>query len=199
MFKQPRGALRALLLKPKFRPDRRGELGRWVLKKGDLVEVVDGISDKGKRGKILHIFKKRERVVVDGVNVRKSWVPATDPTQRGQFVEKPWTIHYSNVQIVCPETNKPTKVGYRRLETGKHERFARISGAPLPLPPEHLEKPPVGYRVGPLDTPGEESWRQTFQGFDEHGREIGIKDWGEQRFHGKKHLEKVMQRETQSS
>uniref|UniRef100_A0A7S1UIX0 Large ribosomal subunit protein uL24 C-terminal domain-containing protein n=1 Tax=Phaeomonas parva TaxID=124430 RepID=A0A7S1UIX0_9STRA len=189
MYRQPRALLRALLIKPRGRPDRRGQLGRWAIKKGDTVEVVDGPNDRGKRGKVLAVLKPRERVVVDGINVRKSYVPPEDPASRGSFIQKPWSIHYSNVQVVCPETDQPTKIGYRKRADGKFERFARISGAALPIPPEHLEKEAVDYRVGPLDTPAEEVHRTTFQGFDEQGREIGLKDWGEKKYASKAHMQ----------
>ena len=155
-----------------------------------MVQVVSGVADVGKKGKVLAVLKERQRIVVDGVNVRPSFIPPEDPSQRGKFVDKPWSLHYSNVQLLCPETDQPTKVGYRRTESGRRERYAKVSGAAIPLPEEHLDRGPKDYRVGPLDTEQGDVERETFQGFDDFGREVGIKDWGAVHFVSAKHEEK---------
>ena len=92
--------------------------------------------------------------------------------------------------ISYSETDQPTKVGYRRTESGRRERYAKVSGAAIPLPEEHLDRGPKDYRVGPLDTEQGDVERETFQGFDDFGREVGIKDWGAVHFVSAKHEEK---------
>lgn len=86
------------------------------IKSGDLVQVISG-ADKGKQGKVLKVFPKTERVLVEGVKIVTKHKKANPMTGEGGGIEKvEASIHVSNVAIVDPETKKPTRVGYR-LET----------------------------------------------------------------------------------
>ncbi len=98
------------------------------IRKGDTVVVVTG-SDKGKRGEVLSVRPKDNRAVVQGVNIAKKHTKPQGMGQPGGIVEQEATIHLSNVALVDPQTNKPTRVGFRVLDDGRKVRVARPSGA----------------------------------------------------------------------
>lgn len=99
------------------------------VKTGDKVKVIAG-KDKGKEGVIVKIDADQNRVVVEGVNmVKKHQKPNNQYPQDG-IVELEAPIHVSNVQLLDPSTNEPTKVGYK-VEDGKKVRFAKKSGKTL--------------------------------------------------------------------
>ncbi|MEX0917216.1 MAG: 50S ribosomal protein L24 [Candidatus Paceibacterota bacterium] len=78
------------------------------MKKGDTVKVITG-EDKGKTGKILRFFPDLERVLVEGVNLKKHHEKKTKSNPKGQVIEKPFPIHISNVKATKEE--KKQKVG----------------------------------------------------------------------------------------
>ena len=96
------------------------------VKKGDNVVVISG-RDKGKQGKVLRVFPTEARAIVQGVHIaRRHTKPRMgDP---GGIVEKEATIHISNLAHIDPQTNKPTRIGYRLLNDGRKVRVARRSG-----------------------------------------------------------------------
>lgn len=97
------------------------------IKKGDTVVVITG-ADKGKRGEVLQVRPKDERAVVKGVNIAKKHTKPQGMGQPGGIVEMEATIHLSNLALLDPTTNKPTRVGFRTLDDGRKVRFARGSG-----------------------------------------------------------------------
>jgi len=96
------------------------------IRKGDRVIVLSGRS-KGKRGDVLKVLPKENRALVQGVNTVKRH---TKPTQKamGGIVEQEAPIHLSNLAHIDPDTNQPTRVGFRVLEDGRKVRFAKRSG-----------------------------------------------------------------------
>jgi large subunit ribosomal protein L24 len=96
------------------------------IRKGDRVKVVTGRS-KGKVGDVLRVLPEENRVVVSGVNVIKRH---TKPSraESGGIIEREAAIHVSNVALLDPKSDKPTKVGFKFLEDGRKVRFARASG-----------------------------------------------------------------------
>jgi large subunit ribosomal protein L24 len=96
------------------------------IRKGDRVKVIAGRS-KGKVGDVLRVLPSEQRVVVSGVNVIKRH---TKPSraESGGIIEREAAIHVSNVALLDPKSDKPTKVGFRFLEDGRKVRFARASG-----------------------------------------------------------------------
>ncbi len=88
------------------------------IRKGDKVVVISG-ADKGKRGEVLAVQPKDDRAVVQGVNIAKKHTKPSSMGQPGGIVEKEATIHLSNIMLVDPKTDKPTKVGFRVLDDGK--------------------------------------------------------------------------------
>ena len=97
------------------------------IKKGDKVVVITG-SDKGKRGEVLTVFPKAERAVVQGVNIAKRHVKPQGMGKPGGIIEQEATIHLSNLALIDPKTDKPTRVGFRVLEGGRKVRVARATG-----------------------------------------------------------------------
>jgi large subunit ribosomal protein L24 len=102
---------------------------KFKIKRGDQVIVVSG-RDRGKRGEVLRVVRKDDRLIVQGVNMikRHTRPSAGNP---GGIVDKEAAIHISNVAHVDPSTNRPTRVGYKLLEDGRKVRFAKRSGEVL--------------------------------------------------------------------
>jgi large subunit ribosomal protein L24 len=94
--------------------------------KGDQVEIRAG-KDKGKRGEVFRVVPAADRVFVKGMNMVKRHRKARREGEKGERVEMESSIHISNVMLLCPETNKPTRVGYR-MEGGEKVRFSKRSG-----------------------------------------------------------------------
>src|SRR5712672_4741881 len=96
------------------------------IKKGDNVVVISG-RDKGKSGEVLRVYPAEARAIVQGVHIarRHSKPRMGDP---GGIVEKELTIHVSNLAHIDPQTNKPTRIGYKLLNDGRKVRVARRSG-----------------------------------------------------------------------
>jgi large subunit ribosomal protein L24 len=97
------------------------------IRKGDAVVVISG-SDLGKRGEVLRVHPKDGRAVVAGVNVAKRHTKPTGMGQPGGIVEVEATIHLSNLMLIDPKTDKPTRVGFRVLEDGRKVRVAKATG-----------------------------------------------------------------------
>ena len=97
------------------------------IRKDDEVIVLTG-RDKGKRGAVLRVVTKTDRVLVEGVNVAKRHVKPTQTDPRGGIVEREAPIHISNVALIDPESDRPTRVRYKRLEDGRKVRVAARSG-----------------------------------------------------------------------
>jgi large subunit ribosomal protein L24 len=106
------------------------------IKKGDTVQVISG-KDSGKTGRVLRVEPKRNRLYVEGLNVvkRHQRPRSLKDTQRGGkvggVIEKEGPIHVSNVMIVDPRDNKPTRIRIERTADGGRERVTKRSSAKL--------------------------------------------------------------------
>jgi large subunit ribosomal protein L24 len=98
------------------------------IRKGDTVLVISG-ADRGKRGEVLQVLPKEDRAVVRGVNIAKRHTKPRGMGQPGGIVEREATIHLSNIKLVDPVSDKPTRVGFRVLDDGRKVRVARATGA----------------------------------------------------------------------
>lgn len=99
------------------------------IKKDDSVMVMRG-KDRGKSGKVIRALPRTSQVIVAGVNIKKVYKRATRSDKKSQLVEQAYPVHVSNVMIVDPKTDKPTRVGYEKKE-GKNVRIAKRSGSAL--------------------------------------------------------------------
>lgn len=97
------------------------------VKKDDQVEVIRG-EDAGKRGKVLQVFRKEGRIVVEGVNIQKRHTRPTRTNPQGGVVEKPGPIDSSKVMVVCPGCDKPTRVERKRSPDGDLTRLCKRCG-----------------------------------------------------------------------
>lgn len=97
------------------------------VKVNDNVYVLSG-KDRGKTGKVLAVIPKEQKVIVEGVNVVTKHVKPRSAAQPGGIIHQEAPISSSNVMLVCPKTKKPTKVGYRILESGEKVRYSKASG-----------------------------------------------------------------------
>jgi large subunit ribosomal protein L24 len=92
--------------------------------KNDNVMVVSG-NYKGKTGKVLKVFPKDNKVIIEGVNLRKRHTKPSQKNPQGGIVEKEAPIHVSNVMIIDSKTNEPTRIGKQIIideKTGKKKR-----------------------------------------------------------------------------
>ncbi|MBD8070941.1 50S ribosomal protein L24 [Bacillus sp. PS06] len=99
------------------------------VKKGDKVQVISG-KDKGKQGVILEAFPKKDRVLVEGVNIVKKHSKPSQDNPQGGIITKEAAIHVSNVMPLDPKSGQPTRVGYE-VVNGKKVRIAKKSGETL--------------------------------------------------------------------
>lgn len=103
---------------------------KMKIKKGDKVEVLTG-KDKGKRGEVLRVYPEKNKVVVEGVAIAMRHVKPNAANQQGGIVEAEAAIDASNVALIDPKTDKPTRVGYLIKEDGTKVRVSKKSGAEL--------------------------------------------------------------------
>jgi len=95
------------------------------VRKNDNVLVLSG-RDRGKRGRVLSVVPGKPRVLVEGVNiVKRHTKPNPQRNIKGGIVEREGAIDVSNVQVVCPECGKPTRLGSRLLGDGRKVRVCR--------------------------------------------------------------------------
>ena len=103
-------------------------LHKFKLKKEDTVQVITG-KDKGKRGRILRIFRDKDRILVEGLNMVKKAKKKRKQTDRGGIIEIEAAIHSSNLMIVCKKCG-PTRIGYK-IEKDEKIRVCRKCGEAL--------------------------------------------------------------------
>ncbi|UCF63151.1 MAG: 50S ribosomal protein L24 [bacterium] len=92
--------------------------------KNDSVVVLTG-NDRGKTGKILKVFPDKNQAVVEGVNLMKRHSRPTRDLPQGGIIEKEGPINISNLKVVCPKCNRPTRIGIRILEDKSKVRYCK--------------------------------------------------------------------------
>jgi large subunit ribosomal protein L24 len=99
------------------------------VRKNDMVVVRAG-KDRGKRGRVLRVIAEKNRLVIEGVNlIKRHTRPNPQKNIKGGIVEREAPIHASNVMLLDPESNEPTRVGVKTLPDGRRVRISRKSGA----------------------------------------------------------------------
>ena len=99
--------------------------------KGDTVRVVRG-DDRGREGKVLRVFPKTGRVLVEGVNIVKRHRRARRPEEQSEIVDMPAPVHASNLMLLDPKSGEPSRVRMRIDTDGTKERIAVKSGDSIP-------------------------------------------------------------------
>ena len=100
------------------------------VKKGDEVLVIAG-NDKGKKGRVLFVYPKKERVLVEGINMRTHHEKPSQDNPQGGRLKREASIHVSNVMVIDPTTGEPTRIGRKRIEEdggGRWVRYGKASG-----------------------------------------------------------------------
>jgi large subunit ribosomal protein L24 len=82
------------------------------IKKGDQVIVISG-KDRGRKGKVLKVFPKAERIMIEGINLRKKHLRPKRSGEKGQIIETLAPIHVSNIKIICAKCGKATRISYK--------------------------------------------------------------------------------------
>ncbi|MCX5702376.1 MAG: 50S ribosomal protein L24 [Candidatus Omnitrophica bacterium] len=96
----------------------------YKIKKGDTVQAIKG-KDKGKKGKVLKVLFKEQRVIVEGINLVKKHKRKTQQDQQGGIVSIEAPIKSSNLMIFCKHCNRPVRVGFTVLKDGTKSRLCR--------------------------------------------------------------------------
>jgi large subunit ribosomal protein L24 len=101
------------------------------IRKNDTVAVISG-KDKGKRGRVIEVLPKLKRVRVEGVNkIKRHTKPNPQKNVKGGIVERENPLHVSNVALIDPKSDKPTRVGIKTMPDGSRVRVAKRSGLQL--------------------------------------------------------------------
>jgi len=94
------------------------------IKKGDIVEVIAG-NDRGKRGKVLKVYPRVQKVIVESIKFMKRHTRATQTNPQGGIQTREAPIHISNLMLICPSCGYPARIGHHFLEDGTKVRVCR--------------------------------------------------------------------------
>ncbi len=97
------------------------------IKKNDTVMVSAG-DEKGKKGRVVAISSEGDRLFIENVNMIKKHMKPNKQYSQGGIIEKEAPVHRSNIMLVCPKCDKPTKIGNKQLENGKKIRECKKCG-----------------------------------------------------------------------
>nr|WP_240386289.1 50S ribosomal protein L24 [Balneola vulgaris] len=100
------------------------------VKKGDEVKILAG-SNKGDTGRVLMVYPDKDRVLVEGINLKTHHTKPSQDNPQGGRLKKEAPIHISNVMVIDPTTNEPSRIGRKRIEengNGRWVRYAKASG-----------------------------------------------------------------------
>lgn len=128
ILKQRKTAGRRLTRRHKIAAERVSH----SIRKGDTVRVVRG-EDKGKDGVVMRVFPKSGRITVKGVNIVKKHQRARRPEEQSGIIEREAPVHHSNVMLIDPKKNVPTRVRRRMDKDGTKERMSVKSGDAIPV------------------------------------------------------------------
>ena len=112
---------------------RNAERVKVHVTRGDTVRVMRG-EDKGKEGKVIRVYPKTGRVVIEGVNIVKRHRRKRRPEEESGIIDMPAPIHASNVMLLDPKSGEPTRVRRRIDADGTKERISAKSGDAIPRP-----------------------------------------------------------------
>jgi large subunit ribosomal protein L24 len=94
------------------------------IKKDDNVLVVAG-KDKGKKGKVRFAYPRKNQVIIEGVNFIKKHSKARGAVRQAGIIDLEAPVHISNVMLLCDKCNKPSRIGYKKMDDGRRVRFCR--------------------------------------------------------------------------
>lgn len=98
------------------------------IKKNDQVICITG-KNRGKKGKVLKVFKEKDQILVEGLNIGKRHTKARPPkVPKGGIIEKAMPLHISNVKLICAACSKPARVNMKTKADGKKDRICKKCG-----------------------------------------------------------------------
>lgn len=100
------------------------------IRKNDNVEIITG-KDKGKRGRVIAVLTRKDRVLVENLNMIKKHMRPSGQNNQGGILEKEGSIHQSNVLLVCPKCDKSTRVGAMLLSDDRKVRVCKRCNEPI--------------------------------------------------------------------
>ena len=112
---------------------RKAERQAVHVRKGDTVRVMRG-DDKGREGRVIKVFTKTGRVLIEGVNIVKKHRRARRPEEQSGIIEMPAPVNASNVMLLDPKTGAPTRTRARVDADGTKERVGVKTGEPITTP-----------------------------------------------------------------
>jgi len=95
------------------------------IKSGDKVKIIAG-KDKGKKGKVLQVFPEKKKASVEGLNLAIKNLRPRKQGEKGQKIEFPAPIDISNLMLMCPKCNKPTRIKYKILEKVANKKNKKV-------------------------------------------------------------------------
>ena len=101
-------------------------MSKLKIKKNDFVKILLG-RDRGKQGKVFRVFPEKKRILVEGINLVAKHERATRDNPKGGIIHREAPIHISNVMLIDPATQKPTRVGFSFLADGTKKRISKKS------------------------------------------------------------------------
>jgi large subunit ribosomal protein L24 len=109
--------IRKVAVKRKMRP-------KMTIRSGDEVLVISG-KDRGKRGRVERVMPEANRAVVEGINMVKRHLKRQPGSLQAGIIDKPAPIHRSNLMLVCPNCNQPSRAAHTTLPDGAHVRMCK--------------------------------------------------------------------------
>jgi len=94
------------------------------IKKNDSILVISG-KEKGKRGRVLSVYPLKDSLLIEKINMIKKHMKPSRKYAQGGIIEKEAPIHMSNVMLICPKCNKPTRISNTSLQGGKKVRVCK--------------------------------------------------------------------------
>lgn len=100
---------------------------KFKIKSGDTVKVISG-NEKGKTGKVVSVLVAGDKAIVEDINVVTKHVKPSAQNPEGGRNQQEAPIHISNLMLINPATGEPTKVGRKKNDSGKNQRYSKATG-----------------------------------------------------------------------
>ena len=94
------------------------------VKKNDTVLIIAG-KEKGKRGRVLSVYPSKDRLLIEKINMIRKHMKPTRKYAQGGIIEKEAPLHISNIMLICPKCNKPTRISNTQLQDGRKVRMCK--------------------------------------------------------------------------
>ncbi|XP_028316998.1 large ribosomal subunit protein uL24m [Gouania willdenowi] len=135
----------------------------WSVLKGDMVEILAG-KDKGKQGKVIQVFRRRNWVILEGLNTHYRYIGKSDD-YRGTYIASEAPLLLQNIALIDPADRKPTEVEWKFTEEGERVRVSLRTGRIIPKPVVERRDGivPEQWKDGPKDTSPEDALEKTYQ------------------------------------